>query len=282
MWGEFLFGSHRTYQVFVELSVVVGGAVLLFTARAAGIQLWRALVLLLGFAGAALVGAKLYALTEESAFQQLNWGNAFGGFRYPGAIVGILVALPWLWRWLVPTIPLAACGDWLAPAMGFAEVAGRMGCFFAGCCFGVVAHVPWAVRFPLGSPAARFHGIQGWMTGDATASLPVHPLQLYFALLAFALGVYSLWLRPRKQYDGQLLLVFVAVHETGKFLLEFLRAPVAPEASVYLQLSSLLLATPAIALLCAYGMTRHGRPGVGGVIDVGSPVRRSETQALMS
>jgi prolipoprotein diacylglyceryltransferase len=33
------------------------------------------------------------------------------------------------------------------------------------------------------------------------------------------------WLERRKQYDGQVFLALVALHETGKFLLEYLREP---------------------------------------------------------
>jgi phosphatidylglycerol:prolipoprotein diacylglycerol transferase len=197
-------------------------------------------------------------LTEQHAFAYVTWGNLFDGFRYPGALAGLLVTLPVLRRWLLSTISLGAVGDWLAPAMGFAEGVGRIGCFVAGCCFGVVSDLPWAVRFPPGSPAALFHVAQGWSTSETAPSLPVHPLQLYFAILALGLGGFCLWFRSHKRRDGDVLVAFIAIHEVGKFLLEFLRAPVAPEAGFYLRAASLAFALPALSIVSARAM-RRGR-----------------------
>jgi phosphatidylglycerol:prolipoprotein diacylglycerol transferase len=254
--GEFIVGTYQTYATCVAASVLVGGIVLLATAHDAGISRRRAVALIASFAAAALLGAKLYGLIEQDAFRFLSWSNLFDGFRYPGALIGLLLALPLLRRTLVPSVPLGALGDWLAPATAFAEVMGRIGCFLAGCCFGVVSNLPWAVHFPAGSPAALFHIGQGWTAETAPASLPVHPLQLYFALLGLALGTFCLWLRPRTRSHGDVLLAFIVLHEVGKFLLELLRAPLDPEAGFYLRCASLTLASGAFAVLSARAL-RH-------------------------
>jgi phosphatidylglycerol---prolipoprotein diacylglyceryl transferase len=249
MWGEHLYGSIPTYRTFVLLSAVVGAAVVVVSARRVGLSAWRAFLLELGLGVAAVVGAKLWGVFEEGAYERLAWTNFIGGFRYPGALLGILVATPILCRTLFRGLPAAALGDLVAPSIGFAEVVGRMGCFLSGCCFGDVCDLPWAVRFPRDSPAFRFQGLQGLLSGSPATSLPVHPLQLYFALLALGIGVYLLWFQRRKSYDGQVLLLFVALHEWGKFLLEFLRAPVSAQAGFYLQVASLTLALLATGVL---------------------------------
>src|SRR5579863_1822147 len=63
-------------------------------------------------------------------------------------------------------------GDLFAMAVALGEAVGRIGCFFAGCCYGKIAHVAWAVHD---------HGALR------------HPTQLYSAIaaaLTFALLVY--------------------------------------------------------------------------------------------
>jgi phosphatidylglycerol:prolipoprotein diacylglycerol transferase len=45
---------------------------------------------------------------------------------------------------------------------------GRIGCFLNGCCFGGACDLPWAVRFPYGSPAQR----QQWQDREPGAGLP--------------------------------------------------------------------------------------------------------------
>ena len=63
-------------------------------------------------------------------------------------------------------------GDLFAFAMAGGEAIGRFGCFFAGCCYGKIAHVPWAV----------------WDHGG-----PRHPTQLYSSLAAFATLAIIAW-----------------------------------------------------------------------------------------
>jgi phosphatidylglycerol:prolipoprotein diacylglycerol transferase len=49
-------------------------------------------------------------------------------------------------------LPLWATLDLLAPGMLLGLALGRIGCFMNGCCFGGPCDLPWAVRFPAGSP----------------------------------------------------------------------------------------------------------------------------------
>jgi phosphatidylglycerol:prolipoprotein diacylglycerol transferase len=266
-----------TTEIAVGGAILVGLTVLLATARGAGIPLARAAALVAILAVAALAGGKLYALVEQRGFAYVNWGNLFDGFRYPGTLVGLLLGLVVARRVLVPTVSLGVLGDWLAPAMGFAEVAGRIGCFLNGCCFGVVSHLPWAVRFDPGTPAHLFHVGQGW-TAETAPSLPVHPLQIYFALVALALGILCLRLRSRPHRDGDVLLVFIALHEGAKLGLELLRAPVDPAAGFYLRVASLGVAGLALALLTdriARGTWRARSPGRAGADTSGRCYSRS-------
>ena len=101
-----------------------------------------------------------------------------------------------------------------------------------GCCMGGISGLPWALRFPAHSGPWRVQVATGQILRSAPESLPVHPLALYFLVLALVLGLVFLRLLPRKAYDGQVLLLFLVFHELGKFLLEFLRFPRLPAVQV--------------------------------------------------
>ncbi len=102
---------------------------------------------------------------------------------------------------------------------------GRMGCFLAGCCFGVRTDQAFGLSFPPFSPASESQWRAGLLGGVHLPSLPVHPTQLYEAFGCLALAAYlMLWLRPRKRFDGQLMLAFIGLYALLRFALEFWRA----------------------------------------------------------
>ena len=49
-------------------------------------------------------------------------------------------------------LPALATFDLIAPSMMIGLALGRIGCFLNGCCYGGPTSLPWAVRFPPGSP----------------------------------------------------------------------------------------------------------------------------------
>jgi phosphatidylglycerol---prolipoprotein diacylglyceryl transferase len=94
--------------------------------------------------------------------------------------------------------------DLCAPWIAFGLALTRLGCFLNGCCYGKVSHAPWAVRFPLGSPAWEAQH-EAHLIADRAAALPVHPTQIYLTLLNLATFVALYFLiKPRKKFDGQI------------------------------------------------------------------------------
>jgi phosphatidylglycerol:prolipoprotein diacylglycerol transferase len=253
-----------TTEIAVAGAVVVGLTVVLASARGAGIPIARAVALVAVLAVAALAGGKLYALVEQRGFAYVTWSNLVDGFRYPGALVGLLLGLVVARRLLMPTVSLGALGDWLAPAMGFAEVAGRIGCFLNGCCFGVPCHAPWCVAFPSGSIPHNFQLGAGLIAPDAGASLPVHPLQLYFAAAGLLATGTALWLGPRKRYDGQVALVALVVFLVPSAAAELVRADYLSTAYEWAGVSQLVwigfglaLASVTALALCEIAVRRR-------------------------
>jgi prolipoprotein diacylglyceryltransferase len=98
----------------------------------------------------------------------------------------------------------------------------------------------------------------GLLSEGTSHSLPVHALQLYFCLLAIAVALFLIWRFPRKAFDGELILLYLTLHESGKFSLEFLRGRYDP----YLQLASLVVAVSGAALLVrTWVVWQGGRSG---------------------
>ncbi len=111
----------------------------------------------------------------------LRIGEA-GYVWYGGMIGALLIAVIYFKR--RPHLNAWVYADCFAPAIMVGAAVGRTGCFLAGCCYGVATDAPWGVQFP-----GQVH--------------PVHPTQLYDALVAITLGGLLLWRFARRRFDGE-------------------------------------------------------------------------------
>jgi phosphatidylglycerol:prolipoprotein diacylglycerol transferase len=146
-----------------------------------------------------------YYLDHPADIFQLWNGLAF----YGGLLLAIPVGIGFA-RWR--KLPVGKVADIVGLCIPLGLVFGRLGCFLAGCCHGTETALPWGVRFEDPFSLARPLGV------------PLHPTQLYeslFCLLLFVL----LFVQKRRwrRFDGQVLLSFLALYASGRFLLEFLR-----------------------------------------------------------
>lgn len=241
-----IFGA-ATFPIFLAVAIAVGTAVHLWLVRRTNLPVARILGLYAGAAACMFVGAWIFGAWIGSS-PSGSWLDS--RLRYPGALLGLLAGLPVLARWLARGIPLRLWGDLMVPGAAFALAILRVDCLLTGCCSGRVCNLPWAITFPSGSRPWYAQVALGLIPRDAAASLAVHPLQIYFLLLALSLGLLALWWLPRKAYDGQVVLLFLALHEGAKFGLEFLRDPPLPQIQA-VSLAVSLAATLALAVLWA-------------------------------
>ncbi|GAB6062978.1 prolipoprotein diacylglyceryl transferase [Deferrisoma palaeochoriense] len=162
---------------------------------------------------AALVGARLfYVLVEWEYFVEHPW-QVFeiwkGGLVfYGGFVVAALASLAYVRHAGLPVWPT---GDAVAPGLALGQALGRIGCFFAGCCYGAECDLPWAVTFT--DPR-----------GLAPLNLPLHPTQLYSALgnLAIFLVLY-LGFRKRWGGTGRVFGLYLVLYPAFRFVVEFFR-----------------------------------------------------------
>jgi phosphatidylglycerol:prolipoprotein diacylglycerol transferase len=154
----------------------------------------------------------------------LAWAKFWaGGLTYYGGFLGASAA-----AWILlkrDRFPFWRAADMAGMVIPVGLAFGRMGCLLAGCCFGVRTACPLGMSFPPGSPASEFQWKAGWLSSQHAWSLPVHPTQIYESILCLLIGAFCLvYVHPRKRYDGQVFLAFVALYAVVRFMLEFLRS----------------------------------------------------------
>ena len=225
------------YVLMVGLAAIVGAILVLRLARRDGEDVAvQARALLLAY-GAALVGGFAFewarAVPVAIALRSLGPILYAGRAAYGGLLAALLVPAIYLRR--RPGAVLAFFDRAVVP-MGISFAFVRVGCLLEGCDYGRPTALPWGLRFPPGSLAARAHAMAGWVP-DGGFSLPVHPTELYESLLGIvALGVALPVLLRRSERDGRAFAVWMTVYAVGRFGLELLRADA--DRGIYAGLSS--------------------------------------------
>jgi phosphatidylglycerol:prolipoprotein diacylglycerol transferase len=129
-----------------------------------------------------------------------------GGLSAFGALAGALVGASLVAR--RTNLSLPALLDAAAPSLGVAVFLIKLGCYFEGCDFGVplVRGAPHFLAalgtFPQGSPAWTLQVLAHGLTPSASASLPVHPLELYESVAGLALVGVALLAERRSARPG--------------------------------------------------------------------------------
>ena len=260
------------YTAALLLGFFFGWLLLRKRAQTAGFDRRHAdnLILLLLVAG--LVGgrlaARLFYMPNVSFVEAFKIWQGGGLVFYGGFLGGVLATIGYA---RAKKLPMAKFLDVCSPPVLVGLALGRVGCFFAGCCFGDIC-VPASqimaldpereyqvrtipalspsfvgVQFPRNSDAFLQHSKLGLINKEAaTRSLPVHAVQLYEAVIAMALAI---WLHRRKPiFDGEIAIRLLACYSVARFVLEFFRGDNRPIywGMTISQVTSLLLLAMAI------------------------------------
>lgn len=143
-------------------------------------------------------------------------------------------------------------GDTFAAPVAAAVGVGRLGCFYAGCCYGTPTSVPWSVTFP------------------HVDSLPRHPTQLYEAAFHFTAAGALFWMQRRGLLRGQLIKLYILSYLAYRFATEWIR----PEARLFGGLTGYQWAAMLLALLFAWLWVRDARSNIGQLDKLTSSVER--------
>ncbi len=226
-----------SYGFFVGMGFVVAAVLAVLKVRKSDITLSLETVADLFFYTvlSAFLGARiLFILINFDVYRQhpLQMFKIWEGglVFYGGLIPAAIVAFGYM-RWRrMPTWKLA---DLISPLIALGLSFGRIGCFFAGCCYGKETSLPWGVVFKNPDSLARLN-------------VPLHPTQLYDAVNGLAIFFFLSWMSKRKTFDGQVFWLFVLLYSITRFLIEIFRGD--PRGFLF---GDLLSTSQAIGILLA-------------------------------
>lgn len=156
------------------------------------------------------IGAKLlFFLTQlPHVFADFSFGHLLNsciqsGFVFYGGLIGAIAATAAAAK--VLAIDGRTLRSFFAPAFALFHACGRVGCFFAGCCYGI----PWE------------HGIAMAETPD----IPRFPVQLAESGVEIIIFAALLFIEKKTdRYD--LMKIYLLCYSVARFFLEFLRGDV--------------------------------------------------------
>lgn len=215
----------HAYGLMLTLSVIAGRLLAIRLAGRVGIDRKLADHCATWTLVGAILGARLlYVVTNLDQFQNplevFAWWK--GGVVAYGGFVGGLVAAILFCR--IQHINLLAWADCVAPSLCIGLALTRVGCFLGGCDFGRVWNGPLAVRFPAGSPAFVEQRMLGLLPSGSTASLPVHPTQLYESVVGLVLLLVVWAVHRRQRTAGYALAAFTLGYAVLRYAIEIVRA----------------------------------------------------------
>jgi phosphatidylglycerol:prolipoprotein diacylglycerol transferase len=165
-----------------------------------------------------LIGAKILMVLTDYEYYVHHPREIFslstlqsGGVFFGGLLTSLLAAA---WYFRRQKLPGWQTADLFAPGIALGHAIGRLGCFFAGCCYGKPTTVPWAVTFT-NKLAQDLVGVP--------VGVPLHPTQLYEAGAEFLIFLALLAFRKRKTYHGQIVLLYLVLYSCARFIIEFYR-----------------------------------------------------------
>lgn len=157
-------------------------------------------------------GRILYILEYWQQFSSL--GQIFavwdGGFSILGTLIALLIVIPrYLKKRGIPVYPFLDRVGVYAP---LTQAIARLGCFIAGCCYGIATTSCLAVTYT--SPASL-----------APLNTPIHPTQLYSSVLLFSIFLFLYYVGQKKfRQPGQLFACYLMLVSLQRFFVDSLRA----------------------------------------------------------
>lgn len=146
-----------------------------------------------------------------------------GGLAIYGGIIGALLA--GVIMGIVKKVPFTTLADTCAPSLLLGQVIGRFGNFFNREAFGGYTDSLFAMRIRLDqarnaiTPELR----ETIVTSQGVQYLQVHPTFMYEAFFNLLLMIFLIWYRPRKKFNGEIILMYLLGYGVIRFFVEALR-----------------------------------------------------------
>lgn len=208
----------HTYGVLVALAFLTALWLAARLAKPAGLNPDAVTNLGIYCALAAIAGAKVMMFLVDIPYYSQHPGEilSFGTLQAGGVFYGGLLAAlgTAVWYMRKTHLPLLPAADVFAPAVALGHGIGRLGCFAAGCCWGVKCDRPWAVTFT--NPVAN-------QLVGVPLGVPLHPTQLYEAFAEFAIFGILFWRIRKPHASGSVIALYLLLYSATRFIVEFFR-----------------------------------------------------------
>lgn len=158
-----------------------------------------------------LVFSLAFSYFLDGIFHSIRAGEwTFGTISFLGALVGGLGAFLLLMKvfYKDDNKDMKKITNTLITGVVLAHAIGRIGCFMAGCCYGIPTNSFLGVIFPYGFAGEDFHGVS------------IFPTQLFEALFLFALFFF---LNNVKVAKAKELEIYLISYGFFRFFIEFIR-----------------------------------------------------------
>ncbi len=168
-------------------------------------------VITLGIFAGVLGGRLLFWLANWSSIDSFFDLFAIwkGGFSILGTTIAILIVIPlYLAKKKIPILPFL---DLVSIYIPLLQSVSRIGCFIAGCCYGIATSFSWGWCYTHTSSAAPL-------------GVPLHPTQLYSAGLLFVLFLCMLAAKNFFKKPGQLTALYLILFSLQRFVVDYWRA----------------------------------------------------------
>lgn len=199
-----------SYGAMILLGLISGYFYFLKQTKEMGLDSEKVSSLFLwGIAGVFLGGKFFYFLEDPKLFfgnPEKMLENPGSGFVFYGSfIVTTMVFIIWFKKNKLPVLTMF---DLVGISGAMVHGFGKIGCFLAGCCHGKICLHSWGVVFSNTKSSAN------------PLNTPLYPTQLWdAAIIFFTIGI-MIFLKNRKQFHGQLFLIYGIIYAIGRFITE--------------------------------------------------------------
>lgn len=199
----------HTYGLCIALGALLGILFVSHEAKREGLNQQILLDLVFYLLIAAIIGSRVFYIIVNPGYY-LNHPHEMpmiwrGGLVFYG---GFIAALPVCYLYLKKhRLPFLKTCDILAPGLAIGECMGRIGCFFAGCCYGKPTDLPWGVTFTHPNSLAQL-------------GVSLHPTQLYTSAHALLTFIVLVSFRRLKPAAGQTVFLYMLLYALGRLIIE--------------------------------------------------------------
>ena len=243
------FGLHITYYGFIiALAMALAVFVACKNAKFRGLKTDDLIICACYVLPLAIIGARIYYVIFID--HNYTFGEIFriwdGGMAILGGVIGGAIGV--MLYCLIHKKNFLDVGDIAAPSLILGQAIGRIGCYFAGCCYGVEVTDPNLMWFPL---STQIDGV--W-----------HLSTFFYECIWNLLGFVVLMLLLRKsgvKQRGAIMSLYLIIYGAGRAWIEALRGDSLYIGSIKVsQLLSIIMIIIGIAVLVSvYLLTKKGK-----------------------